>query len=167
MYVVDFFGAGKPRIRRVSLLSDLDQPGSLVEIEVRTAVRYARFRRVRREDLFSNKRSALHWLTLFLLTHGGKRSVFHDSGGSSCNWVVAFSRQDAADVFQLEGNDDVEMGRSAQAWRRCHNDSVLNIWCDEQGVPTEPHSAGSSTQTRPMSWWSKRIGRGFLCSSEY
>ena len=168
-FLVDFCGPGPLAVRRAYLYSGSSEDYSLwVRIP---SARHLRRRAVVRTDLFPSRQDALNWLALFLLTHGGRRQVLLDTGAGACNWVVAFSARDAAAVYAQDGYDFDSLeyeGRPAGAiWTPCRPDDTLCIWCDARGSPTEPESPGSRTETHTMRWWSDRVGRGLLASSEY
>lgn len=87
--------------------------------------------------------------------------------GDDCEWVIAFSLDDAREVLGKFWGGDFPDGPSWDCWEQQSDDSTMTVWCDAGGKPTEPHSEGSREVTLTNREWCDRLGRGYLCTTEY
>lgn len=77
--------------------------------------------------------------------------------------VVAASLEDAMAVLREYGLTDPD----PEGYEQMDDADTVEIWCDANGVPTEPDSDGSALLSKTCAEWAAARGRGFLCTSEY
>jgi len=86
--------------------------------------------------------------------------VFHDG----TEWYAAESIDDLCGLWGHTGGVEYfEPG----TWEVVPPDKSLTVWCEGDGVPTEPDSDGSYRVTKTAAEWAAQLGRGMLFSTEY
>lgn len=80
-------------------------------------------------------------------------------------WVIARNMDDVYALFAE--NPGWSQPEDWEDWGQEDDAAEHTIWCDEGGKPTEPHSEDSSRVTLTNAQWCERIGRGYLCTTEY
>ena len=79
--------------------------------------------------------------------------------------VVAYSPDDAWLVWCAETGSDPEEDGAARFFQM-PDDETIFIWCID-GKPCEHGELGGAPIKLTCREWADRVGRGFLCSSEY
>lgn len=116
-------------------------------------------------SLYYDAASAESDLAAEVLARSGVLAVYHDTSGSGTEWVIAHSREDAAQVYAGEMGEYHEEEYGPQFWHRLPPHESVEIWCDAGGHPTEPRGDGAQLVKETCTVWARR-GRGYLCTTE-
>ena len=152
-------------VRRVLL----DEDGDSVPGRVRVFDPLAKaHRHVAMNDLAVTAKGAEQRLAMLIVCGLRPLRVYHDFSGSGSNWVVAHSEEDAAEAYADSIGEYMHEEYGAQLWEPLPEASRLRIWCDSSdGMPTEPRGSEAVEVNLTCGEWVSRMGRGFLCTSEY
>ena len=88
---------------------------------------------------------------------------------SDCDFVVAADVADAWAVLEEQHGDgyhDPDDIEGDARWRQLPDDEELGMWCYPDGKIAEFDADGSEVVTRTAGEWAKRLGRGFMGSTE-
>jgi hypothetical protein len=83
---------------------------------------------------------------------------------NDCDYVVATSAADAtAQYLKFTGADRCDNFD----WQRVADDKQIGMWCDGDGIISEPGDGGNAVVKRPAREWVERYGPGYLGSTEH
>lgn len=152
-------------VRRVLLDEDGDSvPGRVRVFDLLSKAH----RHVAMNDLTVTAKSAEQRLAMLVICGLRPLRVYHDADGSGSNWVIAYSAEDAAEAYADSIGEYMHEEYGSQLWEPIAATFRLRIWCDSSdGMPTEPGGSDAVEVELTCGEWVSRMGRGFLCTSEY